>query len=123
MLLLTNMPATGGGENEKRVEAQTSDYIRCLYRRNFYCRGRPRNCYSDSRKLVVAAPPGITTAFLWKPRLDRFSTTMGSSQSDGKLATGKAVNEQVNIPKVASSLWLVKLPVLLNVIGASPVAS
>jgi hypothetical protein len=44
---------------------------------------------------------------------------MGSSESDGKLATGNAVNEQVNIPKVASSLWLVKLLMLLNVICAS----
>jgi hypothetical protein len=44
---------------------------------------------------------------------------MGSSESDGKLATGNAVNEQVNIPKVASSLWLVKLLMLLNVIRAS----
>ena len=40
---------------------------------------------------------------------------MGSSESDGKLATGNAVNEQVNIPKVASSLWPVKLLMLLNV--------
>jgi hypothetical protein len=46
-----------------------------------------------------------------------------SSESDGKLATGNAVKEQANIPKVASSLWLVKLLLLLNVIRASPVAS
>jgi len=86
--------------------------------------------------LVVAAPPGIAAAFLsglhdktpwglgWgNPWSDRFLITMGSSESDGKLATGNAVNEQVNIPKVASSLWLVKLLMLLNVIGAPPVAS
>jgi hypothetical protein len=48
---------------------------------------------------------------------------MDGSESDGKLATGNAVNEQVNIPKVVNSLWLVKLLLLLNVIGASPVAS
>jgi hypothetical protein len=46
-----------------------------------------------------------------------------SSESDGKLATGNAVKEQANIPKLVSSLWLVKLPLLLNVIRASPVAS
>jgi hypothetical protein len=48
---------------------------------------------------------------------------MDSSESDGKLATGNAVNEQANIPEVASSLWLVKLPMLLNVIRASPLVS
>jgi hypothetical protein len=48
---------------------------------------------------------------------------MDGSESDGKLATGNAVNEQVNIPKVANSLWLVKLLLLLNVIHAFPVAS
>jgi hypothetical protein len=44
---------------------------------------------------------------------------MGGSESDGKLTTGNAVNEQANIPKVASSPWLVKLLMLLNVICAS----
>jgi hypothetical protein len=43
---------------------------------------------------------------------------MAGSESDGKLATGNAVNEQANIPKVVSSPWLVKLLMLLNVIGA-----
>jgi hypothetical protein len=51
-------------------------------------------------------------------RSDRFSITMGRSESDGKLATGNAVNEQADTPKVASSPWLVKLLMLLNVICA-----
>ena len=46
-----------------------------------------------------------------------------SSESDGRLATGNAVKEQANPPKVVNSLWLVKLLLLLNVIRASPVAS
>ena len=61
--------------------------------------------------------------FFVNPRSERLSITMGVSESDGKLATGNAVNEQANIPEVASSLWLVKLPMLLNVIHASPVVS
>jgi hypothetical protein len=42
-----------------------------------------------------------------------------SSESDGKLATGNAVKEQANTPKVVNSLWLVKLLLLLNVTRAS----
>ena len=49
---------------------------------------------------------------LGEPPSGRFSITRGSSESDGKLATGNAANEQANIPEVASSLWLVRLLML-----------
>jgi hypothetical protein len=106
------------------------DYIRCLYHRNFYCRGCSCSACSDSGELVVAAaflsglhdktPWGLGW---WNPRSGRLPITMDGSESDGKLETGNAVSEQANIPKVATSLWLVKLLMLLNVIRASPVAS
>ena len=64
---------------------------------------------------------GLHNATPWglgrrNPQSGRLSITMNGSESDGKLATGNAVNEQENIPRVASPLWLVKLLLLLNVI-------
>ena len=87
----------------------------CSPHREFY-----ESCADTDVGVAVGTGGGNCGGTGGTGRSDRFSITMGGSESDGKLTTaGNAVNEQANTPKVASSPWLVKLLMLLNVNCAS----